>query len=64
MNVTNNIRTAFKELGERVHRTLHLQRGDVSRMETQRDNADQQNLPRLVTAGNVAVLIARLLPAL
>ena len=64
MNVTDNIRTAFKELGERVHRTLHLQRGDVSRMETQQDNADQQNLPRLVTAGNVAVLIARLLPAL
>ena len=38
MNVTDNIRTAFKELGERVHRTLHVQRGDVSRMETQRDN--------------------------
>jgi hypothetical protein len=38
MNPHDNIRIGFMELGERVHRALRVQCGDLPHMEAQWDN--------------------------
>jgi hypothetical protein len=50
MDPVENVRTGFRELGERVDRALRVQRGDLARIHAQRDEVRQflQDVERVI----------------